>query len=76
MEIVLETTLNTLKKAVCKELLQRVSSGTATSSDIANAIRFLKECGIFPDKSIPTPPCSEEYPLPNDEELKFILGDD
>lgn len=74
----MEKSLNSLKNAVCKELLQRVSSGTASSSDMANAIRFLKECGVFPDKSLPTPPLPnlEAYDLPHDEELKAILGDD
>lgn len=74
----IEEYLNRLRQAVCEELLKRITSGTAASGDIANAIRFLKESGSFPEKQQPVyesvnlAPC----PLPDDDELKSILGDD
>lgn len=68
--------LNELKEALCSELLKRILSGSASSSDIANAIRFLKESCAFPDKA-PLPQQSLSISaLPNDEDIKAILGED
>ena len=41
--------LEQLQIAVCDELYRRISSEKASSSDIANAIRFLKDNGIILD---------------------------
>ena len=41
-----QATLETLHSQVAQELLHRITSGEASSADMSNAIKFLKDNGI------------------------------
>lgn len=67
--------LEQLQIAVCDELYRRISSEKASSSDIANAIRFLKDNGIILDIPKDNNKIISNQELPTDEDINFILGD-
>lgn len=67
--------LEQLQIAVCDELYRRISSEKASSSDIANAIRFLKDNGIILDIPKDNNEIVSNQELPTDEDINFILGD-
>ncbi len=67
--------LEQLQIAVCDELYRRISSEKASSSDIANAIRFLKDNGIILDIPKDNNEIISNQELPTDEDINFILGD-
>ncbi len=67
--------LEQLQIAVCDELYRRISSEKASSSDIANAIRFLKDNGIILNIPKDSNEIISNQELPTDEDINFILGD-
>ena len=67
--------LEQLQIAVCDALYRRISSEKASSSDIANAIRFLKDNGIILDIPKDNNEIISNQELPTDEDINFILGD-
>ena len=64
-----EKILSELHEAVAQDLLDRVRQGTATASDMANALKMLKDNNI----TVPEPEISEDDSVLNN--LASYLGD-
>ena len=71
-----QETLETLHSQVAQELLQRIISGEASSADMSNAIKFLKDNGVegLPIQDSPLGNLAEILPFPNKESLKESLN--
>jgi hypothetical protein len=71
-----QETLETLHSQVAQELLQRIISGEASSADMSNAIKFLKDNGVegLPVQDSPLGNLAEILPFPNKEALKESLN--
>jgi hypothetical protein len=67
-----QDTLENLHSQVAQELLQRVISGEASSADMSNAIKFLKDNGIegLPMQDSPLGNLVNILPFPTKESLK------
>ena len=67
-----QDTLENLHSQVAQELLQRVISGEASSADMSNAIKFLKDNGIegLPMQDSPLGNLVNILPFPSKESLK------
>ena len=72
-----QETLETLHSQVAQELLQRIISGEASSADMSNAIKFLKDNGVegLPVQDSPLGNLAEILPFPKKEKLKKVLAD-
>lgn len=68
--------LETLHSQVAQELLQRIISGEASSADMSNAIKFLKDNGIegLPIQDSPLGHLVNVLPFPKKEELKKVFS--
>ena len=64
-----EKILSELHEAVAQDLLDRVRAGTATASDMANALKMLKDNNI----TVPEPEINEEDGILDN--LASYLGD-
>ena len=69
-----QETLETLHSQVAQELLQRIISGEASSADMSNAIKFLKDNGVegLPVQDSPLGNLAEILPFPKKEKLKGV----
>jgi len=69
-----QETLETLHSQVAQELLQRIISGGASSADMSNAIKFLKDNGVegLPVQDSPLGNLAEILPFPKKEKLKEV----
>jgi hypothetical protein len=67
-----QDTLENLHSQVAQELLQRVISGEASSADMSNAIKFLKDNGIegLPMQDSPLGNLVNILPFPSKESLQ------
>ena len=67
-----QETLETLHAQVANELSDRIASGEASSADMSNAIKFLKDNGIegLPVQDSPLGHLVNVLPFPNKEKLK------
>jgi hypothetical protein len=67
-----QDTLENLHSQVAQELLQRVISGEASSADMSNAIKFLKDNGIegLPMQDSPLGNLVNILPFPTKESLQ------
>jgi len=72
-----QETLETLHSQVAQELLQRIISGEASSADMSNAIKFLKDNGVegLPVQDSPLGNLAEILPFPKKEKLEKVLAD-
>ena len=68
--------LENLHSQVARELSDRIATGEASSADISNAIKFLKDNGIegLPVQDSPLGNLAEILPFPNKESLKESLN--
>lgn len=71
----IQESLNQLQIAVCDELYRRIVSEKASSSDIANAIRFLKDNGVIINISKKQDELEVTQELPSDEEINSLLDE-
>ena len=71
-----QETLENLHSQVARELSDRIATGEASSADISNAIKFLKDNGIegLPVQDSPLGNLAEILPFPNKESLKESLN--
>ena len=71
-----QDTLENLHSQVAQELLQRIISGEASSADMSNAIKFLKDNGIegLPMQDSPLGNLVNVLPFPKKEELKKVVS--
>ena len=69
-----QDTLENLHSQVAQELLQRIISGEASSADMSNAIKFLKDNGIegLPVQDSPLGELINILPFPKKENLKKL----
>jgi|TARA_Y100000034_G_scaffold35171_1_gene43164 CO dehydrogenase/acetyl-CoA synthase beta subunit len=69
--------LENLHSQVARELSDRIATGEASSADISNAIKFLKDNGIegLPVQDSPLGNLAEILPFPKKEKLKKVLAD-
>ena len=69
-----QATLETLHSQVAQELLQRITSGEASSADMSNAIKFLKDNGVegLPVQDSPLGNLVNVLPFPKKENLKKV----
>ena len=69
-----QETLETLHSQVAQELLQRITSGEASSADMSNAIKFLKDNGVegLPVQDSPLGDLVNVLPFPKKENLKKV----
>ena len=69
-----QETLENLHSQVAQELLQRIISGEASSADMSNAIKFLKDNGIegLPVQDSPLGDLINVLPFPKKENLKKL----
>ena len=69
-----QDTLENLHSQVAQELLQRIISGEASSADMSNAIKFLKDNGIegLAVQDSPLGHLVNVLPFPNKEKLKKV----
>ena len=67
-----QETLENLHSQVAQELLQRIISGEASSADMSNAIKFLKDNGIegLPMQDSPLGNLVNVLPFPSKESLQ------
>ena len=67
-----QDTLENLHSQVAQELLQRIISGEASSADMSNAIKFLKDNGIegLPMQDSPLGNLVNVLPFPSKESLQ------
>ena len=67
-----QETLENLHSQVAQELLQRIISGEASSADMSNAIKFLKDNGIegLPMQDSPLGNLVNILPFPSKESLQ------
>ena len=67
-----QETLETLHARVATELLHRINTGEASSADISNAIKFLKDNGVegLAIQDSPLGHLVNVLPFPNKEDLK------
>ena len=72
-----QETLETLHSQVAQELLQRIISGDASSADMANAIKFLRDNGIegLPMQDSPLGNLVNVLPFPKKDKLQKVLAD-
>ena len=72
-----QETLENLHSQVARELSDRIATGEASSADISNAIKFLKDNGIesLPVQDSPLGNLAEILPFPKKEKLKKVLAD-
>ena len=66
----MEDKLALLHRIVAEELIERISSGEASPSDLSNAIKFLKDNGIdsnLEDNAAPVIRLAESLPYPDVE---------
>ena len=72
-----QETLETLHSQVAQELLQRIISGDASSADMANAIKFLRDNGIegLPVQDSPLGELAGVLPFPTKDKLQKGLAD-
>ena len=65
-------TLETLHSQVAQELLHRITSGEASSADMSNAIKFLKDNGIegLAVQDSPLGDLVNVLPFPKKDELR------
>lgn len=68
--------LGELHDAVAHDLLRRLKSGEATASDIANALRFLKDNGIeaIPAEGSPMGDLLDAFNMDNVVDLEARIG--
>ncbi len=72
----IEKSLSQLQIAVCDELYRRIISEKASSSDMANAIRFLKDNGIILQISMENKNnITLNQEIPSQEDLDYLLGE-
>jgi hypothetical protein len=71
-----QESLENLHSQVAQELLQRVVSGEASSADMSNAIKFLKDNGIegLPVQDSPLGNLINILPFPTKSSLKDSLN--
>tara|TARA_B100001250_G_scaffold259138_1_gene223113 strand:+ start:339 stop:581 length:243 start_codon:yes stop_codon:yes gene_type:complete len=69
-----QETLENLHSQVAQELLQRIISGEASSADMSNAIKFLKDNGVegLPVQDSPLGELINVLPFPKKEELRKV----
>jgi len=69
-----QETLENLHSQVAQELLQRIVSGEASSADMSNAIKFLKDNGVegLPVQDSPLGELINVLPFPKKEELRKV----
>jgi hypothetical protein len=69
-----QETLENLHSQVARELSDRITSGEASSADLSNAIKFLKDNGIegLAMQDSPLGHLVNVLPFPNKEELKKV----
>ena len=69
-----QETLENLHSQVARELSDRIATGEASSADISNAIKFLKDNGIegLPVQDSPLGNLAEILPFPKKEKLKEV----
>ena len=69
-----QETLENLHTQVAQELLQRIIGGEASSADMSNAIKFLKDNGIegLPVQDSPLGDLINVLPFPKKENLKKL----
>jgi hypothetical protein len=69
--------LENLHSQVARELSDRIATGEASSADISNAIKFLKDNGIegLPVQDSPLGNLAEILPFPKKEKLEKVLAD-
>jgi len=69
-----QATLETLHSQVAQELLQRITRGEASSADMSNAIKFLKDNGVegLPVQDSPLGDLVNVLPFPKKEDLKKV----
>jgi hypothetical protein len=72
-----QATLETLHSQVAQELLQRITSGEASSADMSNAIKFLKDNGIegLAVQDSPLGDLVNVLPFPSKSELKKVSSE-
>ena len=72
-----QATLETLHSQVAQELLQRITSGEASSADMSNAIKFLKDNGIegLAVQDSPLGDLVNVLPFPSKTELKKVSSE-
>jgi len=72
-----QETLENLHSQVARELSDRIATGEASSADISNAIKFLKDNGIegLPVQDSPLGNLAEILPFPKKEKLEKVLAD-
>ena len=72
-----QETLEALHSQVAQELLQRIMSGEASSADMANAIKFLRDNGIegLPVQDSPLGELAKTLPFPPQDKLKKVLAE-
>ena len=69
-----QETLENLHSQVANELSDRIASGEASSADMSNAIKFLRDNGIE-GLAVPDSPLGDlinVLPFPNKEKLKKV----
>jgi len=69
-----QETLENLHSQVARELSDRIATGEASSADISNAIKFLKDNGIegLPVQDSPLGELINVLPFPNKEKLRKV----
>ena len=69
-----QETLENLHSQVARELSDRIATGEASSADISNAIKFLKDNGVegLPVQDSPLGNLAEILPFPKKEKLKEV----
>jgi len=69
-----QETLENLHSQVAQEILQRIVSGEASSADMSNAIKFLKDNGVegLPVQDSPLGELINVLPFPKKEELRKV----
>ena len=72
-----QETLETLHSHVANELLDRIRNGEASSADMANAIKFLRDNGIegLPMQDSPLGNLVNVLPFPKKDKLQKVLAD-
>jgi len=69
-----QETLENLHSQVARELSDRIATGEASSADISNAIKFLKDNGVegLPVQDSPLGELINVLPFPKKEELRKV----
>ena len=72
-----QETLETLHSQVALELSERIASGEASSADMSNAIKFLKDNGIegLPVQDSPLGQLVNVLPFPKKAKLQKVIAD-